>query len=202
MRRKLQHLTIVTMAVQTKRLAYDELLQELGIANVRDLEDLIIDAIYANVIHGKLDQQKRQLEVDYTIGRDVRMEDIGQMTETLKQWSAACETVLQSIETQIERANEKKASILSGRTDIDAEIRQIRDSLRTQQNDGDEAMASSDPAVASVLDMRKRFMKGKSTAAGSGPSTSAASAASASASASGSAATASGSKSTGKVGTN
>lgn len=47
MKKKLQHLTIVTMAIRSKCIPYNELLQELDIKNVRDLEDLIIESIYA-----------------------------------------------------------------------------------------------------------------------------------------------------------
>lgn len=45
--KKLQHLTIVTMAIRSKVIKYKDLLVELDIKNVRDLEDLIIEAIYA-----------------------------------------------------------------------------------------------------------------------------------------------------------
>lgn len=156
MRRKLQHLTIVSMTVKSKRLPYDELLTALRIVNVRDLEDLIIDAIYADIVHGKLDQHKRHFEVDYAIGRDVRPGDLGQIVSTLKEWSGACETVLKCLELQIERANDKKATQLRNRGEIDAEIRHIRDSLRTQQND-DEAMTSE--CTSAAMELRKRLPK-------------------------------------------
>ena len=47
MQKKLQHLTIVTMAIRSKCISYKDLLAELNIQNVRDLEDLIIESIYA-----------------------------------------------------------------------------------------------------------------------------------------------------------
>lgn len=47
MKKKLQHLTIVTMAIRSKFISYADLLVELDIKNVRDLEDLIIESIYA-----------------------------------------------------------------------------------------------------------------------------------------------------------
>lgn len=47
MKKKLKHLTIITMAVQNKCLAYSDLLEQLDISCVRELEDLIIAAIYA-----------------------------------------------------------------------------------------------------------------------------------------------------------
>lgn len=50
MDKKLKHLTILTLANQRKTLSYDELMIELDIKNVRHLEDLIIEAIYAGKI--------------------------------------------------------------------------------------------------------------------------------------------------------
>lgn len=47
MDKKLKHLTILTLATQKKTLPYDDLMVELDIKNVRHLEDIIIEAIYA-----------------------------------------------------------------------------------------------------------------------------------------------------------
>lgn len=49
--KKLQHLTIVTLATREKCIPYSSLLEELSIKNVRDLEDLIIEAIYAGTYY-------------------------------------------------------------------------------------------------------------------------------------------------------
>ena len=65
---------------------YDILLQYLDIPNVRELEDLIIEAIYQDVIKGKLDQKRKQLEIEYTMGRDLRPGQIDQMLEVLGAW--------------------------------------------------------------------------------------------------------------------
>lgn len=47
MTKKLRHLTIVSMAIDSKCIAYQDLQEQLDIAHVRDLEDLIIEGIYA-----------------------------------------------------------------------------------------------------------------------------------------------------------
>lgn len=47
MQKKLQHLTIVSLAIKSKSIPYAVLLNELEIDNVRHLEDIIIEAIYA-----------------------------------------------------------------------------------------------------------------------------------------------------------
>ena len=48
-------------------------------AQVRVLEDLIIECLYANIFAGKLDQKREQLEISTTMGRDVRPDDIGDL---------------------------------------------------------------------------------------------------------------------------
>lgn len=47
MKKKLKHLTIVTMAISDKCIGYSNLLEQLDIGCVRELEDLIIESIYA-----------------------------------------------------------------------------------------------------------------------------------------------------------
>ncbi|KAJ1550375.1 hypothetical protein HK096_007261, partial [Nowakowskiella sp. JEL0078] len=69
---KLKHLSIVSLSGESKILKYDHLLSELDIPNVRELEDLIIDAIYHDIIKGKLDQKKKCLDVEYAMGRDLK----------------------------------------------------------------------------------------------------------------------------------
>lgn len=98
------------------------LLDELDIKNVRDLEDLIIEAIYADIIHGKLDQKNSQLEVDYAIGRDIRAGDISVIVNCLQNWSSACENLLVCVESQIHRANAEKNKSIQRKTDIDQEV--------------------------------------------------------------------------------
>jgi len=105
------------------------LLSELDIKNVRDLEDLIIEAIYADIIHGKLDQKDSQLEVDFAVGRDIRMEEIGTIVDTLQQWCDSCETVLSCIESQINRANVDKSTSLKHKESIEKEVQCLNMSI-------------------------------------------------------------------------
>lgn len=53
---------------------------------IRDLEDLIIDAIYLDILRGKLDQKEQQLEVEYTMGRDLELGGIGEILAALNNW--------------------------------------------------------------------------------------------------------------------
>ncbi|PNF31470.1 COP9 signalosome complex subunit 7a [Cryptotermes secundus] len=161
-KKKLQHLTIVTLATKNKCIPYAVLLQELDIKNVRDLEDLIIEAIYADIIHGKLDQKHSQLEVDYAIGRDIQPADLGSIVSTLQDWCDSCEAVLSCVETQINRANAEKNRRLKHKEAIEQEIINIKKTLKTQSQDPDEAMATdSREAVAQGGDKGKKPIKAK-----------------------------------------
>jgi len=168
MTKKLQHLTIVTMAIRSKVIPYKDLLVELDIKNVRDLEDLIIESIYSDIIHGKLDQRNSQLEVDYAIGRDIQANDIGKISATLQEWCDSCETVLNCIEKQIERANYEKARRIKHKETIEQEISVLKSTLKSQIADVDDVPMSSDTRDQPCQETRKKTMKPKSGKSGSG----------------------------------
>ncbi|ELU07097.1 hypothetical protein CAPTEDRAFT_168475 [Capitella teleta] len=141
--KKLQHLTVVSLATKNKCLPYSLLLAELDIRNVRELEDLIIEVIYADVIRGKLDQQNQQLEVDYAIGRDIRPEAVSDIVNVLQEWCNGCEAVLSGIETQIIKANSHKETQLRMRQQIETDVTNIKKTLKTAQpQEGDEQMVT------------------------------------------------------------
>ena len=100
---KLKYLTIVSLATERhvrpssqcsfvstqialQILPYSLLLQELQVASIRELEDLIIDAIYLDVLRGKLDQKEQQLEIEYTMGRDLEPGKLEKLLEALQNW--------------------------------------------------------------------------------------------------------------------
>jgi COP9 signalosome complex subunit 7 len=53
---------------------------------VRELEDLIIDAIYLDILRGRLDQKQEQLEVEYTMGRDLAPGAVDAVLAALRDW--------------------------------------------------------------------------------------------------------------------
>lgn len=106
--KKLRQLTIVTLATQNKRIPYSKLLTDLCLENLRELEDIIIEVIYADIVHGKLNQMTKTLEIDYTIGRDTKPSDIGSISSVLNEWCRNCENVLIELEEQVKKANRYK----------------------------------------------------------------------------------------------
>lgn len=69
-------------------LPYGTLLRVLDMPTIRDLEDLIIDAIYLDIVRGKLDQRAQQFEVEYTMGRDLEPGKLEQLLVSLQNWYA------------------------------------------------------------------------------------------------------------------
>lgn len=83
---KLRHLSLVTFSMQHRILPYSDLLSALEISTIRELEDLIIDAIYLDILRGKLDQKEQQFEVEYTMGRDLEPQNLGNLLTALQDW--------------------------------------------------------------------------------------------------------------------
>jgi len=102
--RKLRQLTLVTLSSENKVIPYAMLQQQLEVTNVRELEDLIIDSIYANLIGGKLDQKSKQLEIDFAIGRDLRPNQIEAMLGTLSNWCNEAERLTKVMEDRMKYA--------------------------------------------------------------------------------------------------
>uniref|UniRef100_A0A671F6P8 COP9 signalosome subunit 7B n=1 Tax=Rhinolophus ferrumequinum TaxID=59479 RepID=A0A671F6P8_RHIFE len=118
---KLKHLTIVSLASRMKCIPYSVLLRDLEMRNLRELEDLIIEAVYTDIIQGKLDQRNQLLEVDFCIGRDIRKKDINNIVKTLHEWCDGCEAVLLGIEQQVLRANQYKEDHSRTQQQVEAE---------------------------------------------------------------------------------
>lgn len=111
---KLKQLSIVTLAERSRILLYSDLLAYLDLSSVRQLEDLIIDAMYQDVLKGKLDQKEGRLEIEYTIGRDLEPGTAGLelLLNKLRDWSDRTSGVIKALDVQIKtiQDNEKAAA--------------------------------------------------------------------------------------------
>uniref|UniRef100_A0A8D2PFZ7 COP9 signalosome subunit 7B n=1 Tax=Zosterops lateralis melanops TaxID=1220523 RepID=A0A8D2PFZ7_ZOSLA len=127
---KLKHLTIVSLASRMKCIPYSVLLKDLDMRNLRELEDLIIEAVYTDIIQGKLDQRNQVLEVDFCIGRDIQKKDISNIVKTLQEWCDGCEAVLLGIEQQVLRANQYKENHHRTQQQVEMEVTNIKKTLK------------------------------------------------------------------------
>ncbi|XP_009958447.1 PREDICTED: COP9 signalosome complex subunit 7b isoform X2 [Leptosomus discolor] len=109
---------------------YSVLLKDLDMRNLRELEDLIIEAVYTDIIQGKLDQRNQVLEVDFCIGRDIQKKDISNIVKTLQEWCDGCEAVLLGIEQQVLRANQYKENHHRTQQQVEMEVTNIKKTLK------------------------------------------------------------------------
>jgi len=99
--KKLKMLTIASLGAKSSQLTYDRLSKALDINNVRELEDLILDTIYEGLLFAKLDQAGKIVQVDYSIGRDVKKEQLEGMQKVLSIWLARSEELDKKIEEKV-----------------------------------------------------------------------------------------------------
>ncbi|KAG6907223.1 hypothetical protein DXG01_009837 [Tephrocybe rancida] len=109
---KLKHLSIVSLASSRRILPYADLLKALDMPTIRDLEDLIIDAIYLDILRGKLDQKEQQLEVEYTMGRDLAPGALEDVLAALQSWAETTSAVLQTLDAKISQISLASESAL------------------------------------------------------------------------------------------
>ncbi|XP_046301807.1 COP9 signalosome complex subunit 7a-like [Marmota monax] len=124
------HLSVVTLAAKVKCIPYAVLLEALALLNVQQLEDLVIEAVYADVLRGSLDQRNQRLEVDYSIGPDIQRQDLSAIAQTLQEWCVGCEVVLSGIEEQVSRANQHKEQQLGLKQQIESEVANLKKTIK------------------------------------------------------------------------
>ena len=62
-------------------------MQQLQIANIRELEDVLItDCFHQGIVTGRLDQRQKRVEVLDSVGRDVRASQLQTITDALSRW--------------------------------------------------------------------------------------------------------------------
>ena len=82
--KKLRKLTILDMASKNKSLFYEDLYNELTLKNESDLEELIIEMIYQDLLVCKIDQRNREIKVSSCKGRDIKPGEINEIKSNLK----------------------------------------------------------------------------------------------------------------------
>ncbi|KAI6020897.1 hypothetical protein BKA83DRAFT_4292529 [Pisolithus microcarpus] len=131
---KLKYLSIVSLASERRILPYSLLLEELQMPTIRELEDLIIDAIYLDILRGKFDQKEQQLEIEYTMGRDLEPGQLENVLAALQNWASTTASVLEALDTKLVEAAEHRRSV---RTEIElheelctANLKEVQERLK------------------------------------------------------------------------
>ncbi|KAJ2486514.1 COP9 signalosome complex subunit 7a [Coemansia sp. RSA 2050] len=135
---KLKHLSLVSLASASKVLPYNDLIRELDCAHEQQMEDLVIDTIYKGLLSAKLDQQRRLVEVEFVVGRDVRRGDLQAIYESLDQWSALCEKELNTLTDGVNTAESESVSKRTREREFTFALQDLRMAYAAQASAGDE----------------------------------------------------------------
>ncbi|KAG6032151.1 hypothetical protein E4U19_005139 [Claviceps sp. Clav32 group G5] len=101
---KLRQLSILNLARDRRNLHYDVLQQELGLSSAREVEELVITAIYAGLMKATLDPDRKTVQVTSLAPlRDLEPGCIPSMIAALENWSEKCTSTLGDLEVQIQR---------------------------------------------------------------------------------------------------
>ncbi|KAG0062220.1 COP9 signalosome complex subunit 7-like protein [Linnemannia elongata] len=125
-RTKLQQLSIVTLSERVRAIPYAHLLQYLEIDNVRQLEDLIMDAIYQNLINANLDQKLKQVEVHSAMGRDLRPGQAQDMLRVLAEWTKTSEAMLKALSHKMDEVRENYEKEKEAKEAFEKELESIK----------------------------------------------------------------------------
>lgn len=131
MEHKLRSLSIITIAEKNKRIVYTTLLKELEMGSLRSLEDLLIDVIYSKAIEGKMDQKNGWIEIESTIARDIKTDQLDSIATILTSWCENCDNVLSNIEQEIAVANSLKVDSVLKKQELEEKVAKVRASVKT-----------------------------------------------------------------------
>ena len=137
--KKLKQLTIVSLASINKLIPYQLLMQQLQMNSVRELEDLVLDTFYQELVGGKLDQINSLIHIDKIKARDIRPTDLIGMNEKLKCWINKSEILEKKISESINYSQKKMKEYLSEKILFEEEMKKkIEEVTKLLQEKGGE----------------------------------------------------------------
>jgi len=110
---KLRQLTVVSLSTDNIVIPYATLLKALDLASTREVEELLIDALYRGILTGKLDSGTQFFSVESAIGRDVRPESYDEILGILLRWEKDSQQLVTAIEGKIKYASDEHERISS-----------------------------------------------------------------------------------------
>ncbi|KAH8597636.1 hypothetical protein B0O99DRAFT_480830, partial [Bisporella sp. PMI_857] len=100
---KLRQLSFLSLAKDPKNLTYAALKEKLGLESEKELEEVVISAVYAGLVQGSLDPYHEVVHLSSISPlRDLPPSSTTAMLNTLAAWSARCSSTLTDLETQIQ----------------------------------------------------------------------------------------------------
>ncbi|CAK0843374.1 unnamed protein product [Prorocentrum cordatum] len=127
-RRKLQLLTAPTGGGD-KYIQFADLQAALGVDSPRELEDLIIDAVYQGLVVGKMDQEGGCLIVESCACRDCRDQDIDYIIETLAGWHDNAQKMLGALDGMVQYSHSSYEKHTAAQEELEKLVKSTRERL-------------------------------------------------------------------------
>ena len=129
---KLRMLSIVSLAHQSATVPYATLQAELDIAasELRQLEDLVIETIYAGLLDARLNQKQTVLVVRRAASRDVRLSDIDGMISKLRAFMGSAGALSQTLHATVADARLERDAHERRRAEVAQKVDTVRKNLK------------------------------------------------------------------------
>ncbi|KAF5967755.1 ACOB [Fusarium coicis] len=99
---KLRQLTLLSLVRDRRNLSYSALQEALDLPGAREVEALVISAVYAGLLHATLDPARAVVQVTSVAPlRGLAPGAIPDLAAALKKWSDRCTTTLEDLDLQI-----------------------------------------------------------------------------------------------------
>ncbi|KAH6885880.1 hypothetical protein B0T10DRAFT_86107 [Thelonectria olida] len=123
---KLRQLSLLTLARDRKNLSYSALQNALDLPDARDLEALVISAVYAGLLHATLDPARAAVQVTSVAPlRDLHPGAIPDMITSLSNWSDRCTSTLADLEAQMKEIRTNAAERQLNQRVADIELQEL-----------------------------------------------------------------------------
>lgn len=122
---KLRVLTLVSLANGNNDLEYAHLKTSLAVETVRQVEDVVLHAVYSGLVRARMDQRESRVEIVSAVGRDVLPPGgIVDMIAVLKGWAQRSTELVDEIDDKIHYIASHTARVKKIKTEAEANRRQ------------------------------------------------------------------------------
>ncbi|KAF4973737.1 hypothetical protein FSARC_45 [Fusarium sarcochroum] len=123
---KLRQLSLLSLARDRQNLSYAALQDALDLPGSREVETLVISAVYAGLLHATLDPARAAVQVASVAPlRDLAPGSIPDMATALKIWADRCTTTLSGLELQIKEIRTTAAARQREQRAADEKLQQL-----------------------------------------------------------------------------
>ncbi|KAG8163584.1 hypothetical protein KVR01_006881 [Diaporthe batatas] len=141
---KLRQLSLLTLSRDRENLTYHALQRHLGLASPREVEDLVISAVYAGLLNAKLNPLRSVVQVSSVAPlRDVQPGTVPSIVATLQNWSQRCDATLAEIEANIADIRREAARKANDKREWDRTFQAV---VKAETSDPSDPAASGAPA--------------------------------------------------------